>query len=150
MKNFYIDKFEYNYNCSQKIIQLITENPSTYNGRLKTLICHTLNAHHIWNCRILDSPPPYMVWQEYEIESLQDLDLENYRNSLQILETKKLDSKIHYNNTKGLSFCNTVADILFHIINHSTYHRGQIMNHLKTQGVNPVVTDYIFYKRTNK
>ncbi|WP_111881753.1 DinB family protein [Aequorivita sp. CIP111184] len=33
------------------------------------------------------------------------------------------------------------------MINHSTYHRVQIINQLKEDGLKPIETDYIFYKR---
>ena len=39
--------------------------------------------------------------------------------------------------------------MLFHFVNHSTYHRGQIASNLKEHGIEPLVTDYIFYKRKN-
>ena len=50
-------------------------------------------------------------------------------------------------NSKGETFSNKIKDILFHIINHSTYHRAQIATDLKQNGIEPINTDYIFYKR---
>lgn len=54
---------------------------------------------------------------------------------------------IGYKTSKGDAFQNTVKDILFHIINHSTYHRGQIAANCKEYGIEPLMSDYIFYKR---
>ncbi|QLH28398.1 MAG: hypothetical protein HWD63_02710 [Candidatus Parvibacillus calidus] len=39
-----------------------------------------------------------------------------------------------------------MKDIIFHIINHSTYHRGQIAMEFRQSGLEPLNTDYIFYK----
>ncbi|WP_209331385.1 DinB family protein [Lunatimonas salinarum] len=36
-----------------------------------------------------------------------------------------------------------------HIVNHSTYHRGQIATLFRESGLQPVVTDYIMLKRGN-
>jgi uncharacterized damage-inducible protein DinB len=47
----------------------------------------------------------------------------------------------------GDTYTNSVQEILFHIINHSTYHRGQIMAQLRESGLEAISTDYIFYKR---
>ncbi|MCH7396746.1 hypothetical protein MM236_02050 [Belliella sp. DSM 107340] len=52
-----------------------------------------------------------------------------------------------YSNSKGQKYSSSVRDILFHIINHSTYHRSQIASELKNQGIEPLITDYIFFKR---
>ncbi|MCF8317339.1 MAG: hypothetical protein K9I02_01220 [Haliscomenobacter sp.] len=54
---------------------------------------------------------------------------------------------INYSNSKGQLFSNSIQDMLFHIINHSTYHRGQVATEFKRQGLEPLVTDYIFFKR---
>ena len=54
---------------------------------------------------------------------------------------------VHYTNTNGQAFDNSVRDILFNVINHSTYHRGQIAREFREYGPEPLVTDYIFYKR---
>lgn len=58
-----------------------------------------------------------------------------------------LKKKISYKNSRGERFENSVRDILFHVINHSTYHRGQIATDCKLHGMTPLATDYIFYKR---
>ncbi|MGN6802128.1 MAG: DinB family protein [Ginsengibacter sp.] len=75
------------------------------------------------------------------------MDQRNFEQSLLILENFDFDNTIHYANTKGEAFNNSVRDILFHIINHSTYHRGQIAASFRVQGLEPLVSDYVFYKR---
>ncbi len=47
-----------------------------------------------------------------------------------------------------MAFTNVIQDVLFHFINHSTYHRGQIAIQMKEAGLEPIATDYIFFKRT--
>lgn len=147
MKSFFQDKFEYTHYCNQQLVSVLTDHPALFKENSSILASHTLNAHHIWNHRILGILPSLLVWQEIEIGQLQHIDTENFEQSIQILHQQELDENISYTNSKGQSFTNTVADILFHIINHSTYHRGQLISLLKKEGVPPLVTDYIFYKR---
>lgn len=147
MEDFFIDKFDYNQFCNHKTIQLVLQQPSVYTGKVKILLCHLLNAHHIWNQRILEKPAIYSVWQEFKIDKLTVLFEGVYEKTLQIIHTKKLVSEISYTNSKGTRYSNTVEAILFHIINHSTYHRGQIISELRAVGTTPITTDYIFYKR---
>jgi len=44
----------------------------------------------------------------------------------------------------GLSY----ADILFHILNHENYHRGQVITALQRFGMDPPDFDYVFLKPT--
>jgi uncharacterized damage-inducible protein DinB len=44
-------------------------------------------------------------------------------------------------------FSNTIKDILFHMINHSTHHRAQIAMDMRNNKLEPLPLDYIFYKR---
>jgi uncharacterized damage-inducible protein DinB len=65
---------------------------------------------------------------------------------LLILDEFELDRKIRYANSKGQPFNNSVRDMLFQVINHSTYHRAQIATEFKNNGLDPLLTDYIYYK----
>ncbi len=56
---------------------------------------------------------------------------------------------IAYQTFDGKTFENKVEDIIFHCMNHSTYHRGQIINLLRGAGFTEVgSTDYMRYCRT--
>ncbi|MBL7865765.1 MAG: damage-inducible protein DinB, partial [Cyclobacteriaceae bacterium] len=59
----------------------------------------------------------------------------------------QFEKVVQYTNTKGQSFSNTVRDILFHVANHTTHHRGQIISDFRQSGIQPLVTDFIFYIR---
>jgi len=146
MKNFFINKFEYNHYSNQQLILGIENTPSAYSKKAQTLIGHTFNAQNIWNHRLLGKEPTLEVWEVFEIVQLQGLNNENHQLSLHILEVMDLTSTVNYKSSKGDSFSNSVENILFHIINHSTYHRGQLMTELKLNGMTTISTDFIFYK----
>jgi len=57
------------------------------------------------------------------------------------------EDTIEYKNSSGRVFHNRVQDVIFHVANHSTYHRGQMAAEFKQSGLNPLVTDFIVYKR---
>jgi uncharacterized damage-inducible protein DinB len=147
MKAFFIDKFEYTKHCNQLLIDVLLKNPENYKEKISLLASHTLNAHHVWNHRIFGIAPALSVWQLLELQDLKKIDAENFELTKEFLQTKNLKESIKYTNSKGQNFTNTTEEIFFHIINHSTYHRGQLVSQLKIEGVEPIVTDYIFYKR---
>jgi uncharacterized damage-inducible protein DinB len=47
----------------------------------------------------------------------------------------------------GKYFENNVQQIMIHLVNHGTYHRGQVAMLLRQKGFEPVNTDYITYDR---
>ena len=147
MKDFFRDKFEYNHASNKKVIGIMKEFPDACSDKALELISHTLNAQYFWNLRILGKKPSKAVWQIHEIDNLKNFNTECHNETLSIIERLKLSDTISYMNTKGQSFSNTVEDILFHVVNHGTYHRGQIMNDLKLNGAVPLGTDFIFHKR---
>jgi uncharacterized damage-inducible protein DinB len=55
-------------------------------------------------------------------------------------------SRLSESTLNGVSGCHTFADMLLHVVNHSTYHRGQIASMIREMGGNPPATDFIVYK----
>lgn len=145
--DFFKDTFEYNYHFNQELIQLFENNKQNIPEKSIKLLNHLINAQEIWNARILNHDISVDVWEIRPLESLKKVNETNYNQSINILNSIKLSQKIEYKNSKGIVFSNTVQDIIFHIINHSTYHRAQIAGDLKANGIEPINTDYIFYKR---
>lgn len=149
MTTFFKELFEYNHHSNQKLINKLLENSDKTSEKSLHLQNHIINAHQIWNSRIL-TEIPFGVFEIHPTNELQELDNKNFQRTLEILKTKDLLEIINYKNTKGQTFSNSVKDILFHIINHSTYHRAQIATECKQQGIEPLITDYIFYKRAEQ
>lgn len=147
MKSFFLDTFEYNYEANQKLIALVKSNPEAYSEKVQILIGHTINAHSIWNHRIEGTLSPFGVWDVFKISELAELDTKNYFESQSYIDRHNLDTEVNYSNFEGKVFSRDIATILFHSINHSTYHRGQLMTELKLQGVPPITLDYIYLKR---
>lgn len=147
MKEFFKELFQYCHHSNQQIAELFLQHSESITEKSRKLFSHTLNAQHIWNARLSGNKPDYSVWEIHPVESFKNMDLKNHMDTFQLLNTIDLSNMIDYTNSKGERFSNTVRDILFHVVNHSTYHRGQIASDFKQQGFEPPVTDYIFYKR---
>ena len=148
MKNFFLELFEYNRTCNQKLGDIFLSHSVEVSERASKLYNHILDVHQIWNCRIEPNQYPYNSgWEIHPSKDYERIDKMNYENSLLVLNKHDLHATVNYLNTKGEPFKNSVRDILFHIINHSTYHRGQIATDLRLGGLEPVATDYILFKR---
>ena len=148
MKLFFTELFEYGYDVNQKLLDVFNDNPGKTSEKSVKIVNHILNAHHIWNHRIEGLQPIFGVWELHDPAGLKAIDRENFQHTRKILDRLDLNQTVYYATSNGQEFSNSVRDVLFHIVNHSTYHRAQIATEFKRQGLEPLITDYIFYKRT--
>ncbi|MDG1571326.1 DinB family protein [Robiginitalea sp. M366] len=147
MKAFFQQLFDYNFYANKQLMEVHSGAGAVPEG-FTSLFSHVLNAHHIWNARIAEEPPRYDAWFEQDPAGWADLHYENQRNSFEILtQATHFDRRISYENSEGRQFSNSLQDILFHMINHGTHHRAQILALLRGAGIQPPVLDYIHYKR---
>ena len=147
MKALFNELFDYNFYCNKRIIEQCIAMQQVPENTQK-LFSHILNAHHGWNARILGSKPGFNSWDIHNCKDWGDIHYENQRNSFEIVtNADSFEKRIDYENSEGRLFTNTIKDILFHIINHSTNHRGQIAVDFRNNGLEPLVLDYVFYKR---
>ena len=58
--------------------------------------------------------------------------------------------EVHYTSLAGLSFQTPLWQIVLHVVNHGTHHRGQVSGFLRRMGVVPPPLDLIAYYREQK
>lgn len=147
MTSYFKELFEYNAHVNRKLLVVLAENPELIHGKSHQLFSHILNAHHIWNHRIMAKPEMYGVWELQPASEMHHINTRNLVDSMHILDHLDINTTVSYQNSKGQKFQNSISDMLFHVINHSTYHRGQIATDFRANGIEPLITDYIFWKR---
>lgn len=77
----------------------------------------------------------------------QSMQWESYIKSDQFTE-EAINSKLIYKNLKGEEFFQPVSEIVQHVFNHSTYHRGQLITMLRALQVDKLPsTDFIAFTR---
>ncbi|MFW9928604.1 MAG: DinB family protein [Candidatus Thorarchaeota archaeon] len=126
-------------------------------GTLLDLIVHNFGAVDLWFKRFNGFSPKSMIngslfpnWESLSSawEKL-DNDLVEYVKKLSIDDSQKI---ISYTSLEGQKLKTSIENILLHIFNHSTYHRGQVAVLLRENSLTPVKdTDYItfVYDRMN-
>jgi uncharacterized damage-inducible protein DinB len=63
------------------------------------------------------------------------------------LDEPALARVVAYRNTKGDAFEGRLGDLLAHVVNHSTYHRGQVVVYLRQLGRDAPATDLVLWQR---
>lgn len=144
MKTLFSQLFDYDFYCNKQLTaQYLSLNEIP--EKSVQLFNHILSAHHIWNQRILKKSSQNEVWQAHAIKDWQDIHYQHQRYSFEIVtNTEDFEKHIDCQNSKGGPFANKLKDILFHIINHSTLHRAQILMEFRENGIEPKPLDYIF------
>ena len=114
------------------------------------IFSHVLAAEHVWLARIEDRPGEVQVWPSFALDECADLSERNCAAFAVLIETTStagLQREVHYRNSQGAEFVNTVEDILLHIALHGSYHRGQVARIVRGEGGVPLYTDYIRFVR---
>jgi uncharacterized damage-inducible protein DinB len=117
---------------------------------LGTLV-HVYAADRIWICRVTGSSFPTLFMdpeKDMHLSVLQnewpDL-LERWKQWVAALSDT--NTVISYRDMKGNPYQSPVWQIILHLVNHGTHHRGQAAGFLRTMGHAPPVLDLIAYYR---
>jgi uncharacterized damage-inducible protein DinB len=117
---------------------------------IRDMVAHIVAAEWIWMERLEGvSPGEVPAWVDAE-------GLEPLRERLAVVETRRtaflesLDEsgtrrEVEFRLLNGSSGTAEVWQLMVHVINHSTYHRGQLARLLREAGVTPPTTDLISF-----
>jgi uncharacterized damage-inducible protein DinB len=161
MKEILTQLSAYNVWANQLLLQVINqlpeekqkqEVPSSFKSLYATLL-HMFDAESIW-------------WQRMKLQERVDIPSENFNSDLKELgnrllhqnrlwqewitdvNTHQLEHVFHYHNLKKEQFKQPIYQMLIHVFNHGTYHRGQLVNILRQLGVEKIPrTDFIDWSR---
>jgi uncharacterized damage-inducible protein DinB len=119
---------------------------------LKATLSHIVVTEWVWLRRWRgESPTAAPAWAEEP--SLRELksqlaDIEAERASFLAGRTDAdLEDVISYRGGDGQAFAHPLPDLIRHVVNHSTYHRGQLVTLLRQLGHTPPSTDFTRYLR---
>jgi uncharacterized damage-inducible protein DinB len=122
--------------------------PSSFPGVRDTLV-HTFGADRAWLGRISGQAPDRANPTDFPtIESLHEVwlpVLDAWPN--RVLEIGDRATTISYKAFNGDPYTSSLADIIRQVVNHGTYHRGQITTMLRQLGAETINTDFIAYSR---
>lgn len=124
---------------------------SSFHSVQDTLV-HILGAEWIWLSRWKGTSPTGLPasWDLSTYDALCERWAEVERDQAAFVDgltELDLGRAITYRNMKGEGFKNTLGQMLRHVVNHSSYHRGQVATLLRQLGAQAVSTDLIRFYR---
>lgn len=151
--------FDYNAWADKRIFEALTALlTEQYNRDLKSsfgsihgTIAHIVGAERVWLFRWLHKPASLMGPADFaslaDVRKMWD-EVEAERSAfLATLTDAMLESKIVIKPTGGGEYVHTLQQTLLHTVDHSSYHRGQIITMLRQLGVKPPGAGLIGYYR---
>lgn len=153
MKDYFLNLFQYNFWANNLFLRSLEDKKIQKGDGIK-LLCHIINAQFVWLSRISgksDLLKP--IWGFYLVEELKMMlqeDEKNWMSYFESINNDELERIVIYKNSEGKEFTNTTIEIIAHVVNHGTYHRGQIAKIIKANGYTPPSSDYIVFKRSLK
>ncbi len=156
--NWIRELYQYNRWANHRLFDAVaTLAPEQYTRDLKNsfrsvrdTLTHVVAAEWIWleRCRGV-SPKALPAPEEFPgLAALRAawLELDGQRNSyLNGLAADQLGASLRYVNTRGETYAYPLWQVLAHVVNHSTYHRGQITTMLRQMGAEPAATDLLLF-----
>lgn len=150
----------YNIWASQRIFEVIValpeekqiaEVPSSFNSLFKTVL-HMLDAENIWWQRMkmnerITVPSENFTGNTKELSDTLLLQSKSWEDWVSNASDLSLEHVFQYYNNKKEHFKMPVYQMIHHVFNHSTYHRGQLVNMLRQLGVEKVpATDFSLWR----
>lgn len=150
----------YDYNCwanarlleaaSNLTVEQFNRDLASSHGSVHGTLVHILSGEWIWLKRWQKESPQAMFspadfptlacvrakWAEVEHEQMA------FVRGVTEVSLKKV---IAYENTLGETWRYPLQRMMQHLVNHSTYHRGQVMAMLRQLGAEPAATDFLVF-----
>lgn len=151
---------EYHAWATQKTLDSVADlTPENLNRDMQTshsslwgTLEHTYFADSLWLMRFQGERPTRMddAPRGTDIASLRRLWAGVQGNLISFaggLGASDWDRVLEYRFISGAEARSPIYETLLHVVNHGTYHRGQIVTMLRKQGAEPIATDFIHFVR---
>ena len=150
--------FDYNRWANARTVEPVASLSAEEFGRklggsfpsVRETLAHIYAAEWIWLERWHGRSPRALPTAR-EVPSLEALKEkwgsveDGQRGFVEGLTEARMEESVSYVNTKGEKWAYPLGEMLVHIVNHSTYHRGQVATMLRQLGKTPLPTDYLVF-----
>jgi uncharacterized damage-inducible protein DinB len=155
--------FEFNYWAKARLMSVLeslsdeqfAKDLGSSHGGIQGTLVHIVGAENIWLSR----------WTDQTVFKL--LDREDYPTRATIREKwdevehgmsefisrlteENISAVVTYKTIEGKQFSHPLWQMMQHVVNHSSHHRGQIVTMLRQLGIKPVGTDLITFYRNKQ
>lgn len=116
---------------------------------LGTLV-HVFGADRIWLVRLQNTPQHFTTEADRSITVLQNdwpALYERWRKLVAGVTEEQAQAAVSYTDLKGNRWTQPIWQVILHVVNHGTHHRGQVSGFIRALGHVPPPLDYSAYCR---
>ena len=153
--------YEFNYWANHRILDIVealtpeqfSKDMGSSHGGIHGTLFHTMGAEEIWLKRWKgESPASFSKADDYPTFDIltqhwEMVEMEMMGFCHMLKTDEDILKVISYQDLKGNSYAQPLYHLMQHLVNHSTYHRGQVVTMLRQIGVKPVATDLVAFYR---
>jgi uncharacterized damage-inducible protein DinB len=117
---------------------------------LGTLV-HVFGADRLWLARLKGEPPAaYLTEADYRFPVLQNdwpALYKRWKDWAAGLTGEAAGEEVSYRDMRGNPWRQPLGQLVLHVVNHGTHHRGQVSGFLRAMGHTPPKLDLVLYYR---
>ena len=154
---------DYNYWANKRLIdklrllpdEILNKEQKSSFRTITATVLHINDAETVWMKRLegislTEWPSKDFNGSAYEALKLLENSSMKIKEYASVLTNEKLNEDCPFSSLDGKPYIMKIYDILQHAMNHSTFHRGQIVTMLRNLDITELPsTDYIAYLRSN-
>ena len=157
-KSYFLELAQYNIWANQKMTHWLSQiSEEQWSQKLvgsfesiEATAIHTAGAEKVWWERLNNQTQPFLnltfKGDKNDLVEIWKNASENLKNYVSEISEEGLQETFAYKNLKGEAFSRVRYQAIAHVFNHSTYHRGQLVNYLRQVGFTDVnTTDLIYF-----
>ncbi|MCB2230908.1 DinB family protein [bacterium] len=149
MLDYFTRLFEYNHWANSQLIERLG---SLAEAPPKTLdrLTHIVQVEFLWRARAEGKVFAEDVFAAKQLDEIARLNEGSHRLWLAFLDSLTVEQLLEvksYSTLSGDPKKSVLSDILAHVVNHGTHHRGQIVASIREAGSAPPALDFIYFAR---
>ena len=157
-KDYFLELAQYNIWANQKMTDwLLQISEEQWSQKLigsfesiEATAIHTAGAEKVWFERLHNQAQPFLTLtfkgNKSDLIEIWKNASENLKNYVSEIYDEDLEESFAYESIKGEDFSRVKYQAIAHVFNHSTYHRGQLVNYLRQVGFIEIdTTDLIYF-----
>ena len=145
MREYFAKLFSFNQWANDQVVAFLCEQQIS-DEKIIRIISHILLAQENWYNRASRRQQDLPVWTVLPLAEINPpirYSDQLWNKLAEGLNEDNFKEILTYKNLAEEPNSNTFQDVLAHVINYATYHRGQIIHLIREAGIAPPSTDYI-------
>jgi len=152
MRDYFLKLIKYNDWANRRICDAVsrTDNIDT---KALAILNHIVLVQRLWLDRIQGVSAAYKYWDPApvsEVLEVSEFSTHDWVQFLSVVSSEGWQRRISYVNSRGVSFANSLEEVITQVINHSTHHRAQVSLLIRQAGQQPPVLDFISFARNEE